>query len=235
MARIFEMIPQGVAESVLGCQKPNTAAGDFDVVRATTVDVNQNGISKTIAINVPALEWEENECPTLLTGSGDEITGAQFTFDSSQGVFGFESKVFKDAVLNSEFVLFSSSTKEISVKFNDNDDTITFKIVNGGVTDTVTLVSGYDFRSTYEIGWATNDLTIKINTVLVYQQNTFVTFGASELTEVNLSDRAGTANFLLAKTNDVYVSDTKADMDTTYQSRTDLIDALTEYNAYTQY
>lgn len=61
-------IPTGFKAGKLYSVLPESGAGDFDVVRATTATrVNENGLIETVANNVPRLDYTDGGCPVLLT------------------------------------------------------------------------------------------------------------------------------------------------------------------------
>ncbi|PCH95885.1 MAG: hypothetical protein COB83_07205 [Gammaproteobacteria bacterium] len=69
MSKVLEMSPQGVATGVLGCQIPNTTAGDFTVARASTAAITtKDGLIEFVGNDIARVEFLQGEtCPVLLT------------------------------------------------------------------------------------------------------------------------------------------------------------------------
>ena len=69
MSKVLEMSPQGVATGVLGCQVPNTTAGDFTVARASVASrTTQGGTIEQVGNDIARIEFIQGEtCPILLT------------------------------------------------------------------------------------------------------------------------------------------------------------------------
>jgi hypothetical protein len=88
------LVPNRYKSGVLYSQLPESGAGDFDVVRATTATrVNASGLLESVAANVPRLDFGVSGCPVLLV----EASGTNLLLQSNN----FSNAAWqKDAGLN---------------------------------------------------------------------------------------------------------------------------------------
>lgn len=112
MSLIFSMLPQGEGVTKLGCQVPNTEAGDFVFARTGTADrTDENGNTVSTPENVPRVDYlNDSLCPELLLDTGESCNNAQANFNDSEGVLQVEIRALSDNGTNRDISINNGSS-----------------------------------------------------------------------------------------------------------------------------
>lgn len=231
MSIIFAYVPSAYKAGTTYTAIPNDGTADFSCSRPVAADrIDPNGNVESMGVNVPRIDYAGGGCPVLLTDSGDAITNAAVSFDSSLGVFTIDTTILNQTSTNA-VTLSNGTDKHIAFNFDFDDNTLGLNISNAGGTS-LNEVFNVDLSvgSVVQVSWQGNDLEFKNNYVLLYKLLSFTSFGSSDLTKVNLSNTAGNDFFLYARTKEVKVDSDPSSIDTSFKTWEEVVTATKYIN-----